>query len=268
MAEVRQRWRLFVRRGEAGRELAHRDIEALWAEGLARAGVPVAMTEGARPRPRIAFAAPVPVGLTAACEPIDLFLAERLTIADLRDRLLAALPPGHELVDLHDVWTGEPSIAGRVTAADYRAEVGGVEPAELREAVSRLLGARHLERPSRKGEAGRTYDLRALIVGLEVRPGAGPGTVSGATTTRGSGPASGAATSRGHGAVPGAAAVPGPDLLLWMRLRHHPELGTGRPEEVLAALGERLGRDVQVRAMSRERLWLAGELGAEERGTG
>jgi len=254
MTEVRQRWRLLVRRGEAGRDLAHRDIEALWAEGLARAGVPVAMTEGARPRPRIAFAAPVPVGLTAEREPLDLFLAERLTIADLRDRLLAALPPGHELVDLHDVWTGEPSIAGRVVAADYQVEVNGVEPAELREAVSRLLGARRLERPRRKGEAGRTYDLRALIVGLEVRPGAGRGAVASPATIPGPGP------------VPGAAAVPGPDVPFWMRLRHHPELGTGRPEEVLAALGERLGREVQVRAMSRERLWLAGELGADDGG--
>ena len=242
MTEVRQRWRLFVRRGEAGRDLAHRDIEALWAEGLARAGVPVALTEGARPRPRIAFAAPVPVGLTAEREPIDLFLAERLTIADLRDRLLAALPPGHELVDLHDVWTGEPSIAGRVTAADYRAEVIEVEPAELQEAVSRLLGAGRLERPNRKGEAGRTYDLRPLIVRLEARPAPDPGPVP----------------------EPG----PVPGSRLWMRLRHHQELGNGRPEEVLAVLGERLGRDVQVRATTRERLWLAGEPGADDRATG
>ncbi len=235
MAEVRQRWRLFVRRGEAARELAHRDIEALWADGLASAGVPVAMTEGARPRPRISFAAPVPVGLTAEREPIDLFLAERLTIADLRDRLLSALPPGHELVELHDVWTGEPSIAGRVIAADYQARVIGLEPAELREAMSRLLGAPRLERPSRKGEAGRTYDLRPLIMGLEARPGPRPCP------------------------VPEAATGSGPVALLWMRLRHHQEVGTGRPEEVLAALSERLGRELRVRAMSRERVWLAGE---------
>jgi len=256
MAEVRQRWRLFVRRGEAGRELAHREIEALWAEGLARAGVPVAMTEGARPRPRIAFAAPVPVGLTAEREPIDLFLAERLTIADLRGRLLAALPPGHELVDLHDVWTGEPSIAGRIVAADYRVDVGGVDRAELEEAVSRLLAAGRLERPNRKGQAGRSYDLRPLIAELEVRPGRAPAAA----------PAPGAASAPDAASAPGAA--PGAGLQLWMRLRHDQELGAGRPEEVLAALGAQLGRELRTGLMTRERLWLAGELSAEERDVG
>ncbi len=211
-----------MRRDEAARELAQRDVEALWEEGLVRAGIPMAMTGAGRPRPRIAFAAPVPVGMTADREPIDLFLAARLTIADLRAMLLAALPPGHGLVDLHDVWIGEPSIAGRVVAADYRAEVA-VDPAALALAVATLLAVPRLDRLRRKGENGRTYDLRPLIAGLEAR------------------------------------ATDGGSAVLRMRLRHDPERGTGRPDEVLAALAERLGGEMPVGAVCRERLWLAGE---------
>lgn len=227
MSEVRQRWRLVVRRGEAARELAHRDVEVFWNEGLERAGIPAAMAGTARSRSRLVFAAPVPVGALAEREPIDLVLAERLTIADLRARLEVALPPGHELVDLYDVWIGEPSIAGRAVAADYRLEVdaAGIGPEALAAACTGLLAERWLERPRRKGETGRTYDLRPLISTLGVQPSAG-----GSSIVR-------------------------------MRLRHHPELGNGRPEEVLGALGDRLGRELGVREMVRERLWLAGELG-------
>jgi radical SAM-linked protein len=211
-----------VRRGETARDLVQRDVEALWEEGLVRAGVPVAMAGTGRGRPRIVFAAPVPVGVTADREPIDLFLAARLTIADLRAMLLAALPPGHGLVDLHDVWIGEPSIAGRVVAADYRVEVS-VDPTALASAVAALLAAPSLDRPRRKSEDGRTYDLRPLIAGLEAR------------------------------------ATDGGSAILRMRLRHDPARGTGRPDEVLAVLAARLGAEPRVGAVCRERLWLAGE---------
>ena len=136
--------------------------------------------------------------------------------------LLAAVPPGHEIVDLHDVWIGEPSIASRVVAADYRAEVA-VDPAALALAIAALLAAPRLDRTRRKSEAGRTYDLRPLIVGLEAR------------------------------------VTPGGSAVLWMRLRHDPERGAGRPDEVLAALAERLGGEMRVGLVCRERLWLAGE---------
>jgi hypothetical protein len=43
------------------------------------------------------------------------------------------------------------------------------------------------------------------------------------------------------------------------RTRIHPELGTGRPEEVVAALGDQLGRVLEVRAIVREGVILAGE---------
>jgi hypothetical protein len=45
------------------------------------------------------------------------------------------------------------------------------------------------------------------------------------------------------------------------RTRFHPSLGTGRPEEVLAALADALGRPLTASAIVRERLLLADELG-------
>jgi hypothetical protein len=46
-----------------------------------------------------------------------------------------------------------------------------------------------------------------------------------------------------------------------MRTLSHPSLGTGRPDEVVAALGDLAGIDLEVRMVVRERLVLAEELG-------
>jgi len=221
-SEARQRWRLVIRRGDEARDLAHREIEAAWESGLARTNLPVAVTGAARPRPRLVFGAPVPVGVTAERELLDLYLSRRLTITEVREGLLEALPRGHALVELHDVWLGEPSVTGRVIAADYRVELDGpVEP--LVDAVAILLAATRLPRPGRKGDAAKAYDLRPLIVslGVEASPSAG--------------------------------------VVMRMRLRHQPEGANGRPDEVLSALGEATGVEIRPRAVVRERLVLAGE---------
>ena len=53
----------------------------------------------------------------------------------------------------------------------------------------------------------------------------------------------------------------GPPVVVRIRTRFHPELGTGRPEEVVLALGDRVGVEVSVERIVRERLVLADELG-------
>jgi hypothetical protein len=53
---------------------------------------------------------------------------------------------------------------------------------------------------------------------------------------------------------------PGPPPIVRTRTRFHPELGTGRPEEVLAALADRVGAPLAARSIIRERLVLAADL--------
>jgi hypothetical protein len=52
---------------------------------------------------------------------------------------------------------------------------------------------------------------------------------------------------------------------LAMTTRIDPALGTGRPDDVLAALGERIGRPLEADAIVRERLVLADPRGAPVR---
>jgi radical SAM-linked protein len=223
-AEPRQRWRLVVARALGAPERAQRDLADDWIAAIDAAGLPVAWTEGARPRPRIAFGAPLPVGMAANGELIDVVTTERWPAWRVREALRRHVPAGLRLVDVQDVWNPAPPLAGRVPAADYRIVLAGTAPADrLRAAAAGLLAAPRLPRNRARGDDTVEYDLRPLLLAISVEDG--------------------------------------PPLAVTARTRFHPELGTGRPEEVVAALGEHTGQPLEVGSIVRERLLLVEDLG-------
>lgn len=220
---MRQRWRLIVRRERAARDLTHREVADAWEAALDSSELPILRSEGARPRAKIAFGAPVPVGMTAEREPIEIFLSERCPVSRVRMAIEAAMPAGHSLVEALDVWVGAPPIGGQVWAADYAVDVPDPATPVLEAAIAAVLGAPELVRDRARGERVKTQDLRPLIAELAC------------ATSRP--PESGAAR-------------------VLMRLRHDPEHGVGRPDDVLAALSDVAGRPI-VGEMTRLRVWLA-----------
>ena len=225
-ATPRQRWRLVLARSADAPTQTQRELAEAWEAAIMAAGLPLARTEGATARPRISFGAPLPVGMTADRELIDVVLTERLPVWQVREALTGVLPDGWRLVDLQDVWLLGPPLAGRVAAADYRIELAGGEGGEavaLETACRDLLAARRIERERPKGTGVVTYDLRPLVIDVRVL-------------------------------------AAGPPVVLRARTRFHPELGTGRPEEVVAALATIVGSDLEVVASVRERLLLAEDL--------
>ncbi len=244
MSEVRQRWRLTFARDEDARYLSHLDAVHQWERAFRRARIPVATSEGFSPRPRLIFAAPLQLGMLAEHDLADLYMAERLTAADLRRRLIDGLPRGYRLVDIHDVWTGAPALAPQLSAADYRLTLFNVERPRLQEAVDRILAAERLQRVRRRESKTTTYDLRPLVLGLRcVEPD-----LTAHTETNRDTPAAGAAaagaTSAGATAAAGLGQDRAPMAGLWLRLRHSQDRGSGRPDEVVAALAEYLGLEI------------------------
>jgi radical SAM-linked protein len=212
-----------VARRPGGSPVAQRDVVEAWTAAFESAGLPLARTEGDRPRPRISFGAPLPAGMAAERELIDIVLVERWPAWRVREALEARAPEGWRLVELSDVWLAGPPLAGRVAAADYRLELAGTPDApRLARAAAEILAADRLPRERVKGTATVPYDLRPLLIDVAVKPGS--------------------------------------PVLVTTRTRFHPELGTGRPEEVLAALGDRLGTRLEATSIVRERLLLADDL--------
>ncbi|HET9756758.1 MAG TPA: DUF2344 domain-containing protein [Candidatus Limnocylindrales bacterium] len=224
VAEPRQRWRLVVGRSPDAPALAQREVGEAWAAALEGAELPLMAADSAtRTRPRISFGAPLPVGMAAEGELIDMVLVERWPIWRVREALTGRLPAGWRLVDLFDVWLAGPPIAGRVAAADYRITLrAGLDVSGLERAAADLLGTESLPRERVKGAGTVTYDLRPLVIDLAI--------------------------------------APGPPALVRTRTRFHPELGTGRPEEVVAALRDLCGAPLEIDSIVRERLVLADDL--------
>jgi len=222
-APARQRWRFFVAlpAPTGAGSAAEPTVGRSWPALLSAAGLPIA-GEGAG-RGRVAPAAPLPLGVAGEREVVDLYLAERLPVATVRAAVAAVLPAGTSIVGLHDVWVGAPSAPAAVVAADYRVLLAGPPRWALEGAVMALLGAAALPRERRREKKATAYDLRPLILGLAVRASDGGG------------------------------------VTLAMRLRHAPD-AVGRPEEVVAALGEppaSVGEVPTVRSIVRERIVMA-----------
>ncbi len=265
MSEVRQRWRLVFARDDEARFLSHLDAVRLWERAFRRGGIPVATSEGFSPRPKLVFAAPLQLGMLAEHELADLFLADRLTGPDLRGRLAEGMPRGYRVVDLYDVWVGAPAIAPQLVAADYRMTLLNLDRARLEVGIGSLMAAEGLPRLRRRESKSVTYDLRPLLIDLEVRPADEAALPADAATTAATG--------------------------IWMRLRHSQDAGSGRADEVVAAIADELGMVTRLAAVEtedsapgqvsgssatvpetaarspiemvrpvRERLWIAGEL--------
>lgn len=234
-AEARQRWRLTYRRDTlVALGLSQRDELEAWEAALVASQLPIVGLDGGRGRPRLQHAAALPPGATGRAELADLFLRRRLTIDVVREALIGSLPPWVELLDLHDVWLGEPALQAQVTAADYRVtlEMAGTADGqvdELAAAARRLLARESLLRDRPKGSGTRRYDLRPLLGDVRVLEA-------------------------------------GPPVVLRIRVRFDPMLGVGRPEEVLAAIGDLVGHPCRPSSVARERLILGTATDGEDGG--
>jgi radical SAM-linked protein len=221
VAPPRQRWRLVLARSAGAPRLAGRDLSDAWESALEASGLPIHRPAG-KARGRVAFGAPLQAGIAAQRELAEIFLSERVPLWRVREALKPQLPDGWALVELFDVWVGGPPLAGRVVGADYRIELDAPADPELATAARGLLEARELPRVRLKAESAVAYDLRPLLLDLSVD-------------------------------------TSGDRASLRVRVRIHPELGVGRPEEVVAALADRLRREIDVHSVTRERVILSGD---------
>lgn len=192
------RYRIQYKRGNELRYVGNLDMQMGWERTLRRAHLPVAFSQGFNARPRFHMAAALPLGFTSNCEILDLWLNEPLDPLEVVQRLQTNAPPGLRIGATEIIPLNLPALQTQVTAAEYHAVLREV-PADINlvEAVQALLASTTLPRVWR----GKPYDLRPLIAELELHEASG-------------------------GEFP--------SLRMHLSAR---EGATGRPEEVLSALG-------------------------------
>ncbi|MBN1678823.1 MAG: DUF2344 domain-containing protein [Anaerolineae bacterium] len=161
--------RIRVRIGKQGmfRFVGHLDLARIFEHVLRRGEISLEYTQGFNPRPRIQFAAALPVGVTSTCEYVDAWLINRLVDGFPErwiERLNATSTSGLVVYDITEVPVKSDALPTLVTSAEYI-----ITPADdavdfdaLCQRAQALIDAPTIERVRR----GKPYDLRPLILAL------------------------------------------------------------------------------------------------------
>ena len=155
----------FAKRGRL-RFLSHRDVARSVERAVRRAGIPVSYSHGFSPHPRLSWIGAAPTGAASEAEYLEIGLTRPVEPGGLVSALDAALPDGLDVLAAV-VAEGTP-LADRIDASEWRVELPGVTPDDLREAVVALEAADTVvvERVTPSGR--RQIDVRAALVGVAV----------------------------------------------------------------------------------------------------
>lgn len=168
-APVAARLRMrYAKRGR-GRFSSHRDVARAMEWALRRAGVPVALSHGFSPHPRLSWIGAAPTGAASEAEYLEIGVTEALDPALVAAEVDAVLPDGLGVVDVVAVAAaGAGALADRIDASRWRIELPGVEPAELAEAVGALEARASVEVERMTKNGPRTLDVRAALIEVTV----------------------------------------------------------------------------------------------------
>ena len=162
-----QRLRVRYSRGQEVKFISHLDIMRLWQRALHRAGISLAYSEGFSPHPRISLAAPLPIGVTSEAELMDIVTTKWVSPHWFTTTLSQQLPSGIEILQVYPIPLSQPSLQSQVGYAEYRVEVETEkDQKETESALTRLLSLEHLPWHHQRDTGRRDYDLRALIDSL------------------------------------------------------------------------------------------------------
>jgi radical SAM-linked protein len=161
---------LTYRKEGVGRFLAHLDVLRAFERAVRRAELPIALTEGFNPRPRIVFASPLGIGATGEAEIVALQLRAPMALGEVLTRLQAQAAVGLTPTEARSLPGPKPPAYHLIPWAIWRIETPPPGPSveELEWRVRKLLARQELpfERKTKSGTT--TVDLRAGV--FEVAP--------------------------------------------------------------------------------------------------
>lgn len=141
------------------------DMQKVWERAFRRAKLPLAYSQGFHPQPRINQACPLPLGFTSTVELLDVWLNDELPLEEIRSAVEAAIPGGLVIQSVETVELRAPALQTQVDTADYVVTLH--QPADPLELQQKV--SEILAAPALLRERrGKTYDLRPLIMAMRI----------------------------------------------------------------------------------------------------
>ncbi len=164
---------------------------------MRRADLPLSYSQGFHPQPKISIAAALPLGFSSLGEVLDVRFNEEIPTEEIATRLKDSLPPDIQITHVDIVDEREPALQTQVLSAAY--DVHLTEPVDGSE-LTRKVEEMMMSESLPRERRSKFYDLRPLIETLNV--------------------------------------ITEADGKIWLQMKLAARDGaTGRPEEVLNALG-------------------------------
>ena len=164
MSQVKQNIRvLFSKEGDV-RFTSHHDLMRVFERALRRADLPVAMSEGHNPRPRISIPAPLSVSFQGRNEVADVGLHQWIKPQEFSARLQAELPDG---ISIRSVQITAPHPDRQPTALSYRVPLlpGHCVTSEK---IEQLLARREVIIQRERKDSVKGLDVRRFVTALRL----------------------------------------------------------------------------------------------------
>ena len=147
------------------RYTGHLDLHRLWERAMRRAELPLAYSQGFHPQPKISIAAALPLGFSSRGEVLDVRFNEEISTQEVADRLKNSLPKDIQITQVESVEERLPALQTLVLSAEY--EVHLTEPVEGSD-LKRKIEEIMNSKSIQRERRGKFYDLRPLIERLEM----------------------------------------------------------------------------------------------------
>jgi radical SAM-linked protein len=139
-------------------------VEAL-RRAIRRSGLDIAFTGGFSPQIKASFGPPLIVGYESFCEYIDLSLASRQSLPEIKDAINKTLPTGYNLLEVKKIPLIFPSIEALVNMQEWRIKNFGLTKDE----IDAFLNQDKIIITKKKAKKDIEVDARPLIHKLYIK---------------------------------------------------------------------------------------------------
>lgn len=153
---------------EAGRFLGHLDLTRTIMKILRRADIPVMLTEGFNPHPKLSFAMPLSVGHTSKGEYFEVVLKENISEKEFMNRFNSFVPQAILALEVKKVKDKQESMSSIINCAKYRLVFLYSEYGIIEEAIRTILGKKEIVILKKSKHKIKETDIRPLIYNLEI----------------------------------------------------------------------------------------------------
>lgn len=172
------RYRMRIAKQGDARYLSHLDTVRTLLRTFRRAGVPIALSGGFNPQPKVAYATALAVGIESDVEFTDIELVQQVAPVVIARAVAAELPRGFALKEVRTVPLRKPALASYPAVTRYeaapldRAETVDADEPDRREALEQrvleLLAAPELIVHRQKD---KQVDIRPYLLSVTVTSG-------------------------------------------------------------------------------------------------